>query len=199
MVATSQTGSAPAKPSAAPIPQSAPSLTIKAYAQEVVVDVVVTDKSGKPVENLSSEHFKLLDDGRPQKVKSFQEFGNPSAAHPAAAPLPANVYTNVVTPRQQIAPVILLLDGLNTELKDQQYMRLQILQYLKQIPAGTPVALFSMAPGLHLVAGLPAQNNVGSGSEPPSPMHPSRNRLCWIVASPSRSRNEMRMAANPLI
>jgi len=154
VVATSQTGSAPVKPPAAPYPQGASSLTIKAYAEEVVVDVVVTDKSGKPMQNLSGEHFKILDDGRPQKIKSFQEFGNSSAAQPAAAPLPANVYTNVVAPGQQIAPVILLLDGLNTELKDQQYMRVQILQYLKQIPAGTPVAVFSMAPGLHLVAGL---------------------------------------------
>ncbi len=160
VVATSQTGSAPVKPPAAPNPQGAPSLTIKAYAEEVVVDVVVTDKSGKPTQNLSREHFKILDDGRPQKVKSFQEFGNGTAAQPAAAPLPANVYTNVVAPGQQIAPVILLLDGLNTELKDQQYMRVQILEYLKQIPAGTPVAVFSMAPGLHLVAGLTTDMSV---------------------------------------
>jgi VWFA-related protein len=160
VVATSQTGSAPVKPPAAPSPQSAPSLTIKAYAEEVVVDVVVTDKSGKPVQNLSGEHFKVLDDGRPQQVKSFQEFGNARATQAAATPLPANVYTNVVTPGQQIAPVILLLDGLNTELKDQQYMRVQILQYLKRIPAGTPVAVFSMAPGLHLVAGLTTDMSV---------------------------------------
>jgi VWFA-related protein len=66
----------------------------------------------------------------------------------------------VVAPGQQIAPVILLLDGLNTELKDQQYMRLQILEYLKRIPAGTPVAVFSMAPGLHLVAGLTTDMSV---------------------------------------
>ena len=160
LVATSQTAGAPVQQPAAPNPQSAPSLTIKAYAEEVVVDVVVTDKSGKPVQNLSREHFKVLDDGRPQQVKSFQEFGNASAAEPAATPLPANVYTNVVAPGMQIAPVILLLDGLNTELKDQQYMRLQILQYLKQIPAGTPVAVFSMAPALHLVAGLTTDMSV---------------------------------------
>src|ERR1017187_416380 len=160
LVATSQTASAPVQQPAAPNPQSAPSLTIKAYAEEVVVDVVVTNKSGKPVQNLSREHFKVLDDGRPQQVKSFQEFGNASAAQPAAAPLPANVYTNVVAPGMQIAPVILLLDGLNTELKDQQYMRQQILEYFKQIPAGTPVAVFSIAPGLHLVAGLTTDMSV---------------------------------------
>jgi len=71
VVGTSQTSSAPAKVPAAPNAQSAPSLNIKAYTEEVVVDVVVTDKSGKPVQNLSGAHFKVLDDGRPQEVKSF--------------------------------------------------------------------------------------------------------------------------------
>jgi VWFA-related protein len=152
VVAIAQTNSAPVPAPAAPGTQSVPS--IKVFTEEVVVDVVVTDRNGKPVQDLSGTHFKVLDDGRTQVARSFQEFGNARVAQPVAAPLPAHVYTNVVAPGMQIAPVILLMDGLNTEIQDQTYMRKEILEYLKQIPAGTPVALFSMTPGLHLVVGL---------------------------------------------
>jgi VWFA-related protein len=40
----------------------------------IKLDVVVTDAGGKPVSGLEREDFKLLEDGQPQKILSFQEF-----------------------------------------------------------------------------------------------------------------------------
>lgn len=40
----------------------------------VQLDVVVTDPSGNPISGLSEKDFTLLDDGKPQKIVSFQAF-----------------------------------------------------------------------------------------------------------------------------
>jgi VWFA-related protein len=37
------------------------------------IDVVVTDKAGKPVPNLTIDDFELLEDGEPQKITNFYE------------------------------------------------------------------------------------------------------------------------------
>jgi VWFA-related protein len=133
--------------------ENGPGYTFKAYSEEVIVDVVVNDARGEPVRNLSRDHFQITEDGKPEKFRFFQESGS---AHPAepAVPLPEHVYTNVAG-REAAGPVvILLLDALNTPMKDQQYMRRQMLQSLKLIPAGTRVALFVLDPGLRQFVGL---------------------------------------------
>src|SRR6185436_2562379 len=59
------------------------------------VDVVVTDRAGNPVRSLRVEDFELLEDGKPQKITNFAEYGEeetrtsqPAVAHgtPGAAP-----------------------------------------------------------------------------------------------------------------
>src|SRR6476620_11665513 len=39
----------------------------------VNVDVVVTDRDGKPVTGLTKEDFEILEDKRPQKITNFYE------------------------------------------------------------------------------------------------------------------------------
>src|SRR5271163_2444322 len=48
-------------------------LTFRAGTHLVVLDVVVTDKKGHPVAGLTKDDFQLLEDGRPQTVKFFEE------------------------------------------------------------------------------------------------------------------------------
>jgi VWFA-related protein len=45
----------------------------------IKLDVVVTDKSGKPVSGLEGKDFTLLDNGEPNKILSFQAFDGISA------------------------------------------------------------------------------------------------------------------------
>jgi hypothetical protein len=40
----------------------------------VRLDVVVTDKSGKPIAGLEPRDFTLLDDGLPERILSFQAY-----------------------------------------------------------------------------------------------------------------------------
>jgi len=52
---------------------SAPqSPTVKATADEVLLDIVVRDKKGKPVTDLKPEELTITDNGAPQTITSFR-------------------------------------------------------------------------------------------------------------------------------
>jgi hypothetical protein len=55
-----------------PPPQQAPQTTIRSTSQEVLLDVVVRDKKGHLVKDLSAKDFEVTDDGEPQKLRSFR-------------------------------------------------------------------------------------------------------------------------------
>src|SRR5690242_310067 len=46
--------------------------SIKAHANEVVLDVVVRDKKGRPVDDLKAEDFHVTDNGNPETLTSFR-------------------------------------------------------------------------------------------------------------------------------
>ena len=57
----------------------------KASSNLVVVDVVVTDKAGKPMRGLKQGDFTVLEDGKPQKVSVF-EFQELSSVNQSRSP-----------------------------------------------------------------------------------------------------------------
>ena len=59
------------KPAAAP-PATEQTLSFPAQVEQVVVDVVVTDKKGNAVRGLKPEDMTVLEDGVPQAVVSFE-------------------------------------------------------------------------------------------------------------------------------
>src|SRR5690348_10818306 len=50
----------------------ATSASLKSGAEEVLLDVVVRDKKGRPVNDLKPGDFQILDNGEPQKISSFR-------------------------------------------------------------------------------------------------------------------------------
>src|SRR5580698_11069080 len=73
-------------------------LTLHVTARETVVDVTVTDSHGNPVHDLKREDFSIKEDGKPQPLRSFKEYGAPAPATNAVASppkLPPHVYTNL--------------------------------------------------------------------------------------------------------
>src|SRR3984885_1109871 len=75
---------APANQSAAaPAPQQAPPAdnphAIKAETNEVRVDVVVTDKKGNYITDLTQKDFKVYEDNKEQPVNTFSFGGDPAA------------------------------------------------------------------------------------------------------------------------
>jgi VWFA-related protein len=136
-----------------PPPQAA-TPAIRTASNLVVVDVVVSD-DGKPVTGLQQDSFRIFEDGREQSIKVFEAHNSadPSQVH-TLPPLPPNTYSNFPETTVTTAANILLLDALNTPMKDQQYVRKQMTEYLKNIPAGTRVAIFTLASKLRIVQGF---------------------------------------------
>ena len=51
---------------------------------------------------------------------------------------------------------VLLLDGLNTEAADQLYVRREMVRYLKTLPSGQEIAIFTLGSKLRLIQGFTA-------------------------------------------
>jgi VWFA-related protein len=142
----------PAAPNSA---QSSP--IIRQTVNNVLVDVVVTDKDGQPIRNLAKDRFQLFENGVPQQIAFFEEHqAEPAAAAPAPLPpLPPNVYSNVVSTLPDTSPtLILLMDALNTPAGDQVKVRLAMLEYLRKIPQGRHIAIFTLAEKLRMIQGF---------------------------------------------
>jgi len=48
-----------------------PGLVIHQSVRRVIVDVVVSDSNGKPVSGLTADDFSIAEDGKAQRVRSF--------------------------------------------------------------------------------------------------------------------------------
>ena len=156
-----------ALPALAQSPQPAPTITaptLKVYAREPVVDVTVTDAKGNLVHGLKQEDFTLQEDGKPQPIRSFQEYS--TETEPPLPKLPPNVYTNLQPPAPNGATNVIWLDFTNAapvlaigccnpplgptmgsmdlarSLGYQHRTKVAVMAYLKQIPLGTRVAVF---------------------------------------------------------
>ena len=125
---------------------------VRVNARVVLVDTVVTDKSGNRIRDLKKEDFTVLENGKPQKISAFS-FESPEVAPRQAPELPPNVHTNRPEYDMPKGPLtIMLLDGLNTPVADQGYARSQMLTYLgSQLQPGQPVSVYTLAGSLRLL------------------------------------------------
>jgi len=129
---------------------------IRTSAKLVVVDVVVTDGSHKPVHGLTEPDFTLTENGVPQKLRSFEEHSTLVAPPTPPAPLPPGVFTNQPIAQPGGAVTILLLDSLNTPMSDQAYLHQQLTAYLKSAQPGQRTAIFGLSDHLILLQGFEA-------------------------------------------
>ncbi len=131
---------------------------IKANTRLVLIDVVVRGKNDLPVTGLSKDNFTVIEEGKPQQIKFFEEHSTPTVAPNAPARaarvLPPNQYTNVPDQGPAAPLTVILLDTLNTPMLDQAYGLQQLLKFLKTMPPGRQAALFTLGTRLHVVQGF---------------------------------------------
>lgn len=114
--------------------QSAATLTVN--ARLVVLDIVVTGKDGKPVDDLTEKDFQVFEDSKLQRIRSLerpQEHVLPQttlAAGVAASFDPAYPASFGHSPVN-----ILVLDQLNTHFADSSFARRSLHDYLAGQPA----------------------------------------------------------------
>ena len=133
-----------------------PSPAIRVSVRLVIADAVVTDKDGKVVTGLGAQDFTLLEDGKPQKVTTVS-FEQAAELARALRSRRGNLPPNVTTSRPEYrmppgAPVVVLLDALNTPIRDQGRVRMELLKYLDtQLQPGQPIAVYTLARSLRLL------------------------------------------------
>jgi VWFA-related protein len=128
----------------------------KTSTRAVIVDVVVDNGKGEPVQALRKEDFRIFEDGKPQNIDFFEEHQAKtlSGALQPLPKMPPNVYTNVPPAPEDDAVNVLLLDSLNTPPQMTSYARNQILNYLNHVKPGTRIAIFVLNKSLNIVQGF---------------------------------------------
>jgi VWFA-related protein len=145
---------APVLLSQPPVNQNGNVLTLQQTKQTVIVDVIVGDRYGTAVAGLKQEDFTILEDGKPQPITFFETHGGAPMRMGALAKLPEGMYSNFPVPTASDAINVVLLDSLNTPLADQGMVRKEMISYLKAIPAGTKIAIFTLGSHLRMVSGF---------------------------------------------
>jgi VWFA-related protein len=154
-------GPGPEQPQAMPVSKAGSGpVNLQVRTNLVLVDVVVTAK-GKPVDGLARDRFHVTDGGAPEEITTFEEHMLKDAPVTLKAPdLGPNVYTDFPQYSVGSAANVLLLDALNTPLADQEVVRQEMIAYLKNIPPGTKVAVFTLASRLRMVQGFTTDSSV---------------------------------------
>jgi VWFA-related protein len=137
--------------------------TFRARAEEVVVDVVATDSKGHAAKGLSKDDFQAEENGKPQRLRSFREYGNGPVESPKAAastPPPPNVFNNNDNMAADQPVGIILLDFLNTEVADQGVARQQLIKFLRKKPAEMKFAICTLTDRVQLLQGFTADENL---------------------------------------
>jgi VWFA-related protein len=132
----------------------------RATSRLVQVDVVVTDKQGRPIPGLQQSDFTVLQDGKPQQVRVFEphtgtETESGAASTAASTPkLPPHTYSNHPDSATADSWTIVLFDLLNTPTVNQQYAKSELMKMLHTAPKGKPIALYLLTSRLVMVQGF---------------------------------------------
>jgi VWFA-related protein len=141
--------------SASPVP------TLHVVSKLTIENVTVTDARRIPVHGLTKAEFELKEDGKPQTIRNFEEFDGGRRSTQAASPaLAADTFTNAAPATPDGGAVnILMLDSVTTGLArglamapdNFQYARTESMNYLKNLPSGTAVAILQMGNGVRVL------------------------------------------------
>jgi len=146
-------------PANAPAAEPTPTLVLKTGTQVVAVDVVVTDSGGHPVKGLAQSDFRVLEDGKPQTIRYFQEMAEANrpaiSVPPPPQALPPNVFSNyTASTEEEHAVTVVLLDLLNTPMTDQSYAQDQLIKFLKKKPKDAKFAICILGNRLQMIQGF---------------------------------------------
>jgi VWFA-related protein len=132
----------------------APPPVLRATTRLVEVNVVVHDRKGAPVADLTRGEFEIYDDGEKQQVATLRvERSQPPSDAPKPAPLPPNVFSNLPAyrPAAARAVTVVLMDGLNTAPADQGRARDQLIKFLSTLTPSDRVAIYTLGRDLRIL------------------------------------------------
>jgi VWFA-related protein len=131
-----------------------PQRALRTYSRAVLIDVLVTDRRGKPVTGLKQDQFTVTEQGKPQAITYFEEHSATQPPPVAMPKLPPNVFTNFSPYPLPPAVNVLLLDSLNTRMENQGFVHKQALAFLRSAKPGSRMAIFTMSLNLRFIQGF---------------------------------------------
>jgi VWFA-related protein len=139
---TTQAPRQQAPPPQQPAPQQP---TFRAGVNAVRVDVIVTDRAGAPVENLTEADFEIVEDGKPQKIDSLKLIRVQTQQEPGGeAPREIRSFDDEATElgRDDVRIIVLFLDYYHVSRVGAMNLRGWLRQFIQaQIGAYDVVAL----------------------------------------------------------
>ena len=114
------------------------------------VSVLAQDKHGQPITDLRREDFRVFDEGQEQKLEFFSSTAG-LASQAAPSQLPPGTWTNTHATAVPDNLLLILLDGLNTPIRDVPYAKKNLTAFLSQLRPEDHVALYSLGDSLKLV------------------------------------------------
>jgi VWFA-related protein len=114
--------------------QRPPELILPTSVEVVRLDVVVTEKRGRPKAGLRREDFAVFEDGQPQPIVQFQAFTRPAAATPVQAATPAKVAVPEEEPENLLPAryVVLVIDDVHMEFETLSRARKALSRFLRE-------------------------------------------------------------------
>ena len=137
----------PAAPTAPAAAQEAAPPTFPAQVEQVIVDVVVTDKKGNAIRGLKQDDLTVIEDGAPQAVVSFEAVQLPDQPSEAPPP-PPRVSVNTTPEERRGRTFVVLFDDMNITPWKANQAKAAVASFLeKGTREGDRVTLISTAGG----------------------------------------------------
>jgi VWFA-related protein len=134
----------PAQPAQEPDAQQPP--RIRTGINYVRVDVIVTDKKGEPVVDLTPEDFSVSEDGKPQKIDAFDVVKVDGVASEIASGPPRAIKNDFDEEREASRPevrlFVILLDDYHVRRGNDLSVRKPLIEFIeRQLAAADMVAI----------------------------------------------------------
>lgn len=128
-----------------------PSTPIRVTTKLITVNVIVRDKHGQPVTDLTKDDFVLLDEKKPQPIQVFS-MDKTEVVATQVRTLAPDTYSNEIGSEGSPANLtIILLDSLNTDFSNRAYPHDQVRKLLLTLHPEDRVALYALDPSLRVL------------------------------------------------
>jgi VWFA-related protein len=131
---------------------------VKFHVQSILIQVpvIVTDKAGNHIHGLTKDDVHLLENGKEQKISTFEEVVAANTKLPSVTPKPGEFSNLALSDQQPRTVTVIALDTINTPFLDQANGRRELIKFLADnINSGQVVALMIMgSSGVRVVEGL---------------------------------------------
>src|ERR1035441_7326920 len=159
-------------------PTQSPTHQLSVNVRRVVVDVVVTDAKGNPVEGLKQGDFMVMEDGVVQPLHFFDVHTGAAAGASQQAldlHLPPNTFSNLTLVPADKPVTVLLYDMLDTPQASFPNAHQALVKFIKDQGNSTRIAIFVLTDRLHMLQGftddetrlMQAVNSKGATSQAP--------------------------------